>query len=139
MMEKEDFVFNLELPAQSKRLLSSLQNREMTLDEFMVECAYWALKDGFDDLRPRPLPTKTGKVLEIEGFDMDTKAKFDYAKCYEKFPEVKKYYADRMTIINKNKSDLEWLEKIKGYIPEGDVSAREKIEQRILKFKYFGN
>jgi hypothetical protein len=138
-MEKEDFVFDIELPAQSKRLLSSLKNREMTLDEFMVECAYWALKDGFDNLRPKPLPTKTAKVVEIEGFDIDTKAKFDYAKCYEKFPEVKKYYADRLTITNKNKADLEWLEQILRYIPERDEQAREQVEQRILKFKYFGN
>ena len=135
----EQILPDLGLSAKSKALLKQLHDKELTLNDFLMECAYWALRDGFNDLRPRPLPTRPDKVVEIERMGRDEMAKIDFIKLNEKFPEVKKYYADRSMVINENGARLGWLKEMLEYIPEQDLTAREQIEQRILRFRFMGD
>ena len=90
-------------PKTAKKLLNELATKKLTLAEFLTECAYWALKDGFDELRPLALPNKPSKILEYESFTIDKIHNLD-RKYYEDYPEVLGYYHKLFWVINKNKA-----------------------------------
>ena len=129
---------DLNLSAMSKHLLRQLYAGEITQDEFMTECAYWTLKDDFDELRPRPLPSKPAKVLELDNMPVGERGKIDFVKLCESFPQVKQYRDACRSIKNDNQARWDWLEQLLRYIPDGDEQAREQVKDQILKFKYFG-
>ena len=119
----------------AKKLLNQLQSKEITLDEFLKECAYWAVKEGFDELKPKFYPVRPAKIIEMEHWTAAEKLKIDWNQVWMLFPEVKKYQEERVHVTNWNLDTMHWLEEILLYIPVGDYPTREKINRRLIEFK----
>ena len=133
-----DIFGNMKYPQTAKRLLNQLNIKELTLKDFLMECAYWALKDGFDELYPKPYPTppNTEAFREYESLSLERKLKVNYDFFY-KHPEINEYYQQKNFIKNHNNATLLWLKELQGYVPEGDSPSHQKIKNRILEFQAF--
>ena len=114
-------------------LLKQLKTKEITLKEFLTQCAYWGVKT-LDDLYFRSLPTKPLEVVKYEKLSYSKRNKLP-REYYEDYPEVLKYYEDRDRITRWNNTNLLKLKIYKKYIPESDIKSHEKLDKRILDFK----
>jgi len=137
MTTTEDIIKDMKLPALKNVLLNKLRLEEITLKQFMVECAFWAIKDGFDELRLKPYPTCPPRAQEIENMPIEQREKLDFAKLCSQFPQVKYYYEQKLIIANHNKGVLDWLRDIKFHIPTEDTLLQDKLDNRIAEFTLF--
>jgi len=77
---------------RSKTLLKQLKEKEITLEEFLKECAYWAVAEGFDELKPKMFPTRPPRVVELETrYSIKEKAETDWNKIYSDYPDTDIY------------------------------------------------
>lgn len=131
-------VINKNFSGLSKNLLNRLQTKELTLPEFLRECAYWALKDGFDELAPLDFPTlpATPAFNEYNNLPPDRRAKLD-AEFFHKNPEIISWGQQVCFVRNRNNANIHWLEEIKNYLPADDFLMLQKVDGRILEFKTF--
>lgn len=131
----KEFTQNPQLPATAKDLLRRLKDKELTLDQFLSECAYWVLKDGFNQLFPKVSPEKPSEANELENMPEHEQNKFNYLDYFNKNPKVRDYYEKKAESKNWNRGTEEWLEDMFKYIPEEDFVSRGKIRNRILEFR----
>jgi hypothetical protein len=127
---------NINFSSTAKNILNKLQGRQITITEALQECAYWAIKDGFDELRVRPLPTRPHSQAfnEYELLPPKQRLKVD-AQFFYKNPEINDYYTQVNMVRNKNKAVYSWLQDLKKYIPAEDIVSHEKIDMRLQDFK----
>ena len=127
-----------DLSGTSKKLLLRLRTKELTLQEFLRECAYWVLKDGFDELMPYSLPTApdTEAFREYENLPFDRKSKLD-SQFFFRNPEILDYYGQVKSVKWRNKYYLDWLQEIKRYLPIDDELSIRRIDGRVLDFQAF--
>lgn len=137
MEQLKEVIHDVRLSATAKNLLHRLDIKELDYNDFLRECAYWAIKDGFDDLKPRQLSQPPNKVIELESMMLSQRLRLDYSKLYAEFPQVKDYYERKLFNINYNKGILDWLKEIKNYVSEDDQIFHLKIDARILEFRAF--
>jgi len=133
-----DVVTDIRFPHTAKKLLSDLQSGKITLTEFLLECAYWALLDGFDELQPKPFPPKPDKVLEYEVMSLEKRSRLK-SLFFDDNPEINRYCAQRNKTKAANRAILNWLKEIKKYLPVEDTANIEKIDARILELETFLN
>ncbi len=115
-------------------LLKQLRTKEITLKEFLTSCAYWGLKT-LDDLYFKSLPSRPTEVIEYEGLSYSKRNRLT-DEYYEDNPGVTRYYEDRDKIKRENKNSLWRLQEvIKKHIPESDVKAHKRLDEKILDFK----
>jgi hypothetical protein len=114
-------------------LLKQLKTKEITLEEFSMQCAYWGLKT-LDDIYFRSLPGRPISVVEYEQLSY-TKRNRLTQEYYEDNPGVLMYYEERDRIMRMNKTDLIHIEEYKKDIPESDVKAHKRLDKRINDFK----
>lgn len=119
---------------RSKQLLSQLASKELGEKEFLLECAYWSLKEGFDELKPRTIPTKPPKATELE-IKYKDKEDVDWTKIFNDYPEVKGYYELERQVKHWNLGTMGWLEELLRIIPEGDFISRDKVTKKLNVFK----
>jgi hypothetical protein len=124
---------DMRFPEMAKNLLTQFEQKKLTLSEFLRECAYWAIREGFDELRPAPYPTKPEAVVDFEGLPKEKRLRLgdDY---YIDHPEVKSYYEQKTFIRNLNNARLCWLQEILQYLPEEDQGTRNLIQLKINAF-----
>lgn len=114
-------------------LLKQLRTKEITLNEFLMQSAYWGVKT-MDSVYFRSLPTKPLEVVEYEQLSYSKRTRLT-KEYYEDNPGVLKYYEDKDRILRNNKDNLWGLKEYKKYIPESDVKSHEKFDERIQEFK----
>lgn len=114
-------------------LLRQLKTKEITLKEFLTQCAYWGVRT-LDDVYFRSLPSKPLEVVAYEQLSYSKRNRLTQ-EYYEDNPEVLKYYEERDNVMRENKTNLLNLKTYKKYIPESDVKSHEKLDKRILDFK----
>ena len=115
-------------------MLKQLMTKEITLEEYLMKCAYWGVKT-LDDIYFRSLPSRPLEVIEYERLSYSKRDRLtqDY---YKDNPGVLKYYEEQEKIIRMNKTDLLNMETYKKHIPESDTVSHEKLDKRINDFKY---
>ena len=114
-------------------LLKQLRTKEITLEEFSMQCAYWGVKT-LDDIYFRHLPSRSLEVVEYEQLSKWKRQKLTQ-EFYVDNPGIMKYYEERDTIMRINKTNLLDMETYKKYIPESDTKAHEKLDKKINDFK----
>lgn len=114
-------------------LLKQLRTKEITKEEFLMQCAYWGMKT-LDDVYFKSLPTKPLEVIEYEQLSYSKRDRLT-KEYYRDNPNVLKYYEDKDRILRSNKDNLWRLETYKKYIPVSDVKNHEKLDERITDFK----
>jgi len=127
---------NIHLSGTSKALLNKLQTKQITLDEFLRDCAFWAIKDGFDELEvlQEPTPPNTQAFREYDNLPLDRKQKVD-TSFFVKNEEINKYYQQVNWVRQRNSGRLVWLKEIIKYLPQDDIILRQKVESRIFEFQ----
>ena len=114
-------------------MLKQLKIKEITLEEYLMKCAYWGVRT-LDDVYFRSLPTRPLEVVEYENLSYSKRNRLT-KEYYEDNPGVMRYYEDKDRILRSNKDNLWRLQEYKKYIPESDVKNHEKLDKRILDFK----
>jgi hypothetical protein len=129
---------NKKLSFASKNIYNHLQAKQLTFADFMRECAFWAIKDGFDELRPYPLPSKpnTQAFMDFELLSPERKAKVDPGFFRINY-EIMDYYRQAFYICQRNQANLDWLKEIKSYLSPEDTIMISKVDNRILEFNAF--
>lgn len=117
----------------ANQLLKQLKTGELTLPEYLTQCAYWGVKT-LDDVYFRSLPHKPLEVIAYEQLSYSKRNRLPQ-EYYEDHPEVPIYYKDKDRVLRSNKDNLYWLGEWKKHIPESDVKSHEKLDQKILDFK----
>lgn len=119
----------------AKNLLTQHRQKKITLAEFLSECAFWALRNGFQELTPAPLPTppNTAAWNEYQALTSLRKLKIE-SQFFSQNPEINEYYHQVSIIKQRNKHLLEWLREIRNYLPQEDEINLRKIDNRITEF-----
>lgn len=120
----------------SKLCISLLKKRllgQMTEAEFEKELAYLMLSEEcFKELWPKAYPARPEEMRGYENLKPEGK------EALGNDPNVRAYYREHSRIENENKTKLIWLQQWKKSIPEGDIIAHRKVEERIGRFTVNG-
>ena len=114
-------------------MIKQLRSGEITLEEYLMKCAYWGVKT-LDDLYFKSLPTKPLAVFEYEQLSKYKRQKLTQ-EFYVDNPGIMRYYEERDKVIRINKTNLWRLRTYKKYIPESDIASHEKLDKKIIDFK----
>jgi hypothetical protein len=114
-------------------LLRQLKTKEITLEEFLMQCAYWGVKT-MGDIYFRSLPSRPMAVVEYESLSYSKRNRLT-KEYYEDNPGVMRYYEDKDRVLRSDRDDLLRLKQYKKYIPESDTKTHEKLDKMILDFK----
>jgi len=117
----------------AKMIIKQLKSGEITLEEYLMKCAYWGVKT-LDNIYYKSLPTKPLEVFEYEQLSNWKRQKLTQ-QFYVDNPGVMKYYEERDIIIRINKTNLLNMGIYKKYIPKSDIESHEKLDKKILDFK----
>jgi hypothetical protein len=110
------------------------------MDDFLRDCAIWTIREGFDEIKPKNLPTPptTPAFKEYDNLTPERRSKLIHSFFLDN-PEINNYFSACLWVNNTNKANMEWLNEIIGYLPTEDVISRKKVEDRLDEFKVFFN
>ena len=114
-------------------LLKQLRTKEITLKEYLMQCAHWGIKT-LEDVYFKSLPSRPMEVVNYEQMPYSKRNRLT-KEYYEDNPEVSRYYEDKDKVLRSNKDNLWRLKIYKRYIPESDVENHERLDEKILDFK----
>ena len=114
-------------------LIKQLKLREITLEEYLMKCAYWGMKT-LDDIYFMSLPSRSLEVIEYEQLSW-SKKNWLTQDFYTDHPAITKYYDQKKWIEIMNETSLYKLEAFKKYLPESDIESHKKLDKRILDFR----
>ena len=114
-------------------LLKQLELKEISLEEYLLKCAYWGMKT-LDDIYFKSLPSKPLKVLSFEQLSYSKRQKLT-DDFFMDNPGILKYYEERERIILENSTSLLNIKTYKKHIPESDIKSHEKLDKKIMDFK----
>ena len=131
---------NVAFSGTAKTLLARLSCGDLTEPQFLQECAYWAVKDGFDELRVKSYPTmpNTQAFREYENLPPQSRLKVD-GRFFLQNPEIINYYTQRNFVRHMNKATYDWLKEIRRNLPDTDIITKEKIDARLREFTLWLN
>ena len=116
---------------KGRELLRQLANKEITMDEFNKECAYWLISCA-KEIQPRMLPTRPRELIEYDNLDIKERSKIGVE--FWKQPRIKEYLDEIQMVKAYNKGLLDKLREFKEYIPEEDFVTRKKYDEVIALF-----
>jgi len=114
-------------------MIKQLRTGEITLEEYLMKCAYWGVKT-LDDIYFMSLPSRPLEVIEFEQLSNYKRQKLTQ-EFYVDNPEIMRYYDERDKVIRINKTNMWRLKEYKKYIPESDTASHKKLDERITDFK----
>jgi len=117
----------------AKMIIKQLKSGEITLEEYLMKCAYWGVKT-LEDIYYKSLPTKPLEVFEYEQLSNWKRQKLTQ-QFYVDNPGIMKYYEERRRVKRINKTNLLNMGIYKKYIPESDTKAHEKLDKKITDFR----
>ncbi len=117
-----------------RNLLNKLWDKKIDMAEFLKECTYFMLNSGFNELRPKPLPTRPPKLIEYDNLSEERKEKISNDFWHQ--DEIQAYIATKVKIRNENKSNELWLEENLARLEQyGDTLNAQKVRMRLQEFK----
>jgi len=114
-------------------MLKQLTRGEITLEEYLMKCAYWGMKT-LDDMYFKSFPSKPLSVFEYEQLPY-SKRKILTQAYFSDHPGISEYYEEKNRIIRTNNDSLLRLKCLKKDIPESDLESHKKLDKAILDFK----
>ena len=114
-------------------MLKQLRRGEITLEEYLMKCAYWGMKT-LDDIYFMSLPTKPLEVIEFEQLSYYKRERLTQ-EFFSDHPGIMRYYDQKRWVEIMNDTSVLKLKDIKKYIPESDTVSHSKLDKRITDFK----
>ena len=124
----------------AKSLLNRLNARDLTMEAFLRECAFWAIKDGFDEIRVRPYPSKpqTEAFRDFYMLPPGRRAKVE-PTVFLRNPEILAWFDQCRRVRNMNIACFNWLKELREYIPAEDLTCLDKVSAKIQEFQGFAD
>jgi len=108
---------------------------KITEAEFLKECTYFMLRCKFDELKPKPLPTRPEKLLnyrESKRRDRSYEVRTSFWSDYE----IRDYLDQKWKIIQHNMGNKAWLQENLTRLEQyGDPVNTVKVRNRIQEFE----
>ena len=117
----------------ARMMIKQLKRGEITLEEYLIQCAYWGVKT-LGDIYFKSLPSKPLEIIEYEQIPYYKRQKLSWG-FFVDHPGIMKYYQERDKIIRENNDYLLRLKNYKEYIPASDIKSHEKLDKAIMDFK----
>ena len=114
-------------------LLKQLELKEISLEEYLLKCAYWGMKT-LDDIYFMSLPTKPLEVIEFEQLSYYKRQRLTQ-EFFADHSGITRYYDQKKWIEIMNETSVYKLKSIKKYLPESDIENHKKLDERITDFK----
>ena len=114
-------------------LLKQLELKEISLEEYLLKCAYWGMKT-LDDIYFMSLPTKPLEVIEFEQLSYYKRERLTQ-EFFSDHPGIMRYYDQKRWVEIMNDTSVLKLKDIKKYIPESDTVSHSRLDKRITDFK----
>lgn len=119
-----------------KDLLINRLSSRTTKEDFFKEITYFALMCGFNELVPRPFPTRPQKMLDYDKLTNDQKDNLKKNPEFWLQTEIKTYLDGKIRILWENRSTLEWLKTLERKLESyGDIPNRHKVLERMDMFR----
>ena len=125
---------NLDNSSRKNKLYAQLQSKEITIEQFMLQCAYWAL-ENIEEYSPLQEPMMPQKMMQYNNMSDEGKRKLGVD--FWRDEEVYTYTTGLLQVQNTNRANLWWLKQWLQYIPEDDIVARDKIVAKIKEHSPF--
>jgi hypothetical protein len=117
----------------ARMMLKQLNRGEITLEEYLMQCAYWGVKT-LGDIYFKSLPDKPLEIIEYEQISYYKRQKLSQG-FFVDHPGIMRYYEERDKIVLENSNNLWRLKTYKKYIPESDIKSHEKLDKAIMDFR----
>ena len=114
-------------------MLKQLRRGEITLEEYLMKCAYWGMKT-LDDIYFMSSPSKSLEVIEFEQLSYYKRERLTQ-EFFSDHPGIMRYYDQKRWVEIMNDTSVLKLKDIKKYIPESDTASHSKLDKRITDFK----
>jgi len=114
-------------------MLKQLRRGEITLEEYLMKCAYWGMKT-LDDIYFMSLPTKPLEVIEFEQLSYYKRERLTQ-EFFSDHPGIMRYYDQKRCVEIINDTSVLNLKTFKKYIPESDTTNHAKLDKKITDFK----
>lgn len=106
-------------------LLKELGSGALTMDQFLRECALWAI-DTLDTMVYLNQPEKPSMLVEYECMDLKEKSKVK--EDFWHLSPIVEYMKKKSWVDSNNHSNREWLKECVGYLSETDDKEQIKIK-----------
>lgn len=120
------------LPIMGKELLRKLQNKEITVQEFDKEIAYWLISYVQDMFYKHTIeqPPEIRDYYERRRLDFD----FTLPQSFWNQPHIREWLAKDHLVRSENLSNRYWLNKLLKDLPAEDGPNRAKITRALSSF-----
>jgi hypothetical protein len=129
----EEILLQAKFSHTANMMIKQLKSGEITLKEYLTQCAYWGVKT-LDDIYFMSYPTRSLEVIEYEQLSYFQRQRLS-GEYFADNPEVMRYYDRKEWVETQNRTDLINLKIYKKHIPESDIKSHEKLDKKILDFK----
>ena len=129
MTEIKDSFF----PKKAKELLDKLRTKQIPMNEFLSECAYWGVQ-YIDQYRMKPMPTKPQEVVEY--WDrVKTNANYEARPEFWRVPHIAAYVEQARKVDGENRGNRGKLRLILEGLPKEDNVSRGKVIAMIREYQ----
>lgn len=119
-------LYDPHLPEVGRALLKRLESKEITMEEFEKECAYWMLS-MVNDFKYKELPEIPSDLEEFYDHRLKDPS-YKLSSEFWELPHVKLYLIEARRIKADNSSNFYWLKWMRQRIPKEDTVALGKIK-----------
>ena len=120
-------------PERKNALLAKLSTKELTMEQFMLECALWSLETPcMVDYEVRQYPLAPKEWQEYENLPLDKRLKIDSGFFQQ--PSIKEYISMKSRVYSGNWADYSWLNDCKKIIPDTEeyLSSHLKLDEKLI-------
>jgi len=114
-------------------MIKQLKTGEITLEEYLMKCAYWGMKT-LDDIYFMSFPSKSLEVIEFEQLSYYKRHRLTQ-EFFSDHPGIMRYYDQKKWVEIINETSVLKLKAIKKYMPGSDTVSHSKLDKKILDFK----
>lgn len=123
---------DLNLPKTGREYLRKLRAKEITIQEFDEQIAYWTIQH-IDSMRWKPSPSMPAEVAEYMS-NKQRDSKYTVSDSFWQQDHIKAWRATDVHIRCENSGNWHWLQELKRCIPKADVPAHSKIAKVMASY-----
>ena len=128
---------NHALPKIGKEILNKLTMKQISIEEFNKECAYWMI-DTLKEMNYKPNPTEPEIIRNYE-IEKDRDPKYAVANTFWNRDDVKDYMKQKSLVYNLNYANWYWIKFIKRWLPAEDLPNQNKVSQIMKSYSIRNN
>ena len=122
-----DVSVDVRLPKQGKALLARLQSKQITMEQFEQETAYWMM-DSLNGCRWVCYPLVPNDLMEYYRRRKVDK-RFSMGDEFWQQPHIRQYIETNSRVKAVNMSNRHWLGETQRLIPKEDVESHKRISE----------